>query len=69
MTEARTNHLTFQLYLQPSRFRLPLGTAFALIPVGYLLFLLLAVILVWLIARPFIPLISSAIKHVREMKP
>ena len=39
------------LYLQPSPFLLPQATAFALIPVGYLSFLLLAVLLVWLMIR------------------
>jgi hypothetical protein len=39
------------LYLQPSPFLLPLATAFALIPVGYLSFLLLTVLLVWLMMR------------------
>jgi hypothetical protein len=39
------------LYRQPSPFLLPPSTAFALIPVGYLSFLLLAVLLVWLMIR------------------
>jgi hypothetical protein len=39
------------LYLQPSPFLLPQTTAFALIPVGYLSFLLLAILLVWLMIR------------------
>jgi hypothetical protein len=39
------------LYLQPSPFLLPPVTAFALIPVGYASFLLLAVLLVWLMMR------------------
>ena len=39
------------LYLQPSPFLLPPVTAFTLIPVGYLSFLLLAVLLVWLMIR------------------
>ena len=39
------------LYLQPSPFLLPPVTALALIPVGYLSFLLLAVLLVWLMIR------------------
>ena len=39
------------LYLQPSPFLLPQATAFALIPIGYLSFLLLAVLLVWLMIR------------------
>ena len=36
------------LYIQPSPFLLPPETAFALIPLGYLSFILLAVLLVWL---------------------
>ncbi len=43
--------LLAELYLQPSPFLLPPLTAFALIPVGYLSFLLLAVLLVWLMIR------------------
>ena len=39
------------LYLQPSPFLLPPLTAFTLIPVGYLSFLLSAVLLVWLMIR------------------
>lgn len=39
------------LYVQPSSFLLAPERAFALIPVGYLSFLLLAVLLVWLAAR------------------
>ncbi|HEX6269908.1 MAG TPA: hypothetical protein VFZ43_06720 [Anaerolineales bacterium] len=39
------------LYLQPSPFLLPPLTAFRLIPVGYLSFLILAVLLVWLMIR------------------
>lgn len=39
------------LYLQPSPFLLPPMTAFTLIPVGYLSFLLLAVLLIWLMIR------------------
>jgi hypothetical protein len=39
------------LYLQPSPFLLPLRTSFTLIPVGYLSFLLFAVLLVWLMRR------------------
>jgi hypothetical protein len=39
------------LYLQPSPFLLPPLTAFRLIPVGYLSFLLLAVLLAWLMIR------------------
>ena len=38
-------------YLQPGPFLLPQAMAFALIPVGYLSFLLLAVLLVWLMMR------------------
>jgi hypothetical protein len=40
-----------KLYLQPSPFLLPLRTSFTLIPVGYLSFLLLSVLLVWLMRR------------------
>ena len=43
--------LLAKIYLQPSPFLLPPLTAFALIPVGYLSFLLLAVLLVWLMLR------------------
>ena len=43
--------LLAELYLQPSPFLLPPLTAFTLIPVGYLSFLLLAVLLVWLMIR------------------
>jgi len=39
------------LYLQPSPFLLPLQRAFQLIPVGYLSFLPLAWLLVWLMTR------------------
>lgn len=39
------------LYLQPGPFLLPPLTAFTLIPVGYLSFLLLAVLLIWLMTR------------------
>jgi hypothetical protein len=39
------------LYLQPSPFLLPPLTAFTLIPVGYLSFLVLAVLQVWLMIR------------------
>lgn len=39
------------LYLQPSPFLLPPLTAYTLIPVGYLSFLLLTVLLVWLMMR------------------
>ena len=38
-------------YVQPSPFLLPLEKAFRLIPLGYLSFLLLAVLLVWLSFR------------------
>jgi hypothetical protein len=38
-------------YLQPSPFLLPLEKAFRLIPLGYLSFLLLAILLVWLMRR------------------
>lgn len=43
--------LLAKLYLQPSPFLLPLGTSFALIPIGYLSYLLLAVVQVWLMLR------------------
>jgi len=43
--------LLAKLYLQSSPFLLPLGASFALIPVGYLSFLLLAVVMVWLMIR------------------
>lgn len=43
--------LLAKLYLQPSPFLLPPLSAFKLIPVGYLSFLLLAVLLVWLMLR------------------
>ncbi len=39
------------LYLQPSPFLLPPVSAFALIPVGYLSFLLFTVLLIWLMLR------------------
>jgi hypothetical protein len=39
------------LYLQPSPFLLPPLTAFRLIPLGYLSFLLLAVLMTWLMIR------------------
>lgn len=39
------------LYLQPSPFLLPPLIAFRLIPVGYLSFLLLAILLAWLMIR------------------
>lgn len=38
-------------YVKPSPFLLPLAKAFRLIPLGYLSFLLLAILLVWLIRR------------------
>jgi hypothetical protein len=38
-------------YVQPSPFLLPLEQAFRLIPLGYLSFLLLAILLVWLMLR------------------
>ncbi|MBM2851000.1 MAG: hypothetical protein HW418_3942 [Anaerolineales bacterium] len=40
-----------RLYLQPSPFLLPPLDAFRLVPVGYLSFLLLAVLLLWLMVR------------------
>ncbi len=40
-----------RLYLEPSSFLLPPQSAFALIPVGYLSFLILAFLLVWLMTR------------------
>lgn len=40
--------LLAELYSRPSTFLLPLQDAFNLIPIGYLSFLLLAVMLVWL---------------------
>lgn len=43
--------LLAELYLQPSPFLLPLATAFARIPLGYLAFLLLTVLLMWLSVR------------------
>jgi hypothetical protein len=43
--------LLAELYLQPNPFLLPPLTALTLIPVGYLSFLLLAVLLVWLMIR------------------
>ncbi len=39
------------LYLQPSPFLAPPAAAFALIPVGYFSFLLLAILLIWLMLR------------------
>jgi hypothetical protein len=38
-------------YVQPSPFLLPVAKAFRLIPLGYLSFLLLAILLVWLMFR------------------
>ena len=38
-------------YVEPSPFLLPLEQAFRLIPLGYLSFLLLAILLVWLMLR------------------
>ena len=43
--------LLADLYRHPSPFLVSPATAFALIPVGYLSFLLLAVLLVWLLLR------------------
>jgi hypothetical protein len=43
--------LLARLYLQPAPFLLPPSRAFALIPVGYLSFLLLSILLVWLMIR------------------
>ena len=43
--------LLARLYLQPSPFLLPPAKAFRLIPLGYLSFLLLAVLLLWLMVR------------------
>lgn len=43
--------LLARLYLQPSPFLLPPAKAFRLIPFGYLSFLLLAVLLLWLMVR------------------
>ncbi len=43
--------LLARLYLTPSPFLLPATSAFRLIPVGYLSFLVLALILVWLMTR------------------
>src|SRR3972149_450301 len=43
--------LLAELYLQPSPFLLPPLAAFTLIPLGYLSFLLLAILLVWLMIR------------------
>lgn len=43
--------LLASLYTQSSPFLLPPATAFTLIPIGYLSFLLLAALLVWLMSR------------------
>jgi hypothetical protein len=43
--------LLAKLYLEPSPFLLPSMTALTLIPVGYLSFLLLSILLVWLMIR------------------
>jgi hypothetical protein len=43
--------LLAHLYLEPSPFLVPPERAFALIPVGYLSFLALAILLTWLMAR------------------
>jgi hypothetical protein len=43
--------LLAELYRQSSTFLLPPATAFARIPLGYLAFLLLAVLLTWLMLR------------------
>ncbi len=43
--------LLARLYLTPSPFLLPATSAFRLIPVGYLSFLILSLILVWLMTR------------------
>jgi hypothetical protein len=43
--------LLAKFYTQPSPFLLPLEKAFRLIPLGYLSFLILAVLLVWLMLR------------------
>ena len=43
--------LLARLYLEPSPFLLPPQRAFALIPVGYLSFLILAFLLVWLMTQ------------------
>ena len=40
-----------RLYIDPSPFLLPPDRAFLLIPVGYLSFLVLAILLIWLMAR------------------
>ena len=43
--------LLAEVYLQPSPFLLPPGLAFARIPIGYLSFLILVGLLVWLMVR------------------
>ena len=43
--------LLARLYVEPSPFLLPPERAFALIPVGYLSFLGLTILLIWLMAR------------------
>jgi hypothetical protein len=43
--------LLAELYLQPDPFLLPPLTAFTFIPIGYLSFLLMAILLVWLMIR------------------
>ena len=43
--------LLAELYLQPSSFLLPKTTAIALVPIGYLSYLPLAILLVWLMIR------------------
>ena len=43
--------LLAKFYVQPSPFLLPLEKAFRLIPLGYLSFLILAALLVWLMLR------------------
>lgn len=43
--------LLAEVYFQPSPFLLPALTAFTLIPLGYLSFLLLTILLIWLMLR------------------
>jgi hypothetical protein len=43
--------LLAHLYIEPSPFLLPPDRAFALIPVGYLSFLILSIMLIWLMTR------------------
>ena len=43
--------LLARLYVQPSSFLLPAGEAFLRIPFGYLSFLILAIVLVWIMER------------------